>query len=751
MTDVILKPEAEARLPEAFARACRNLTVTPHWLDDATFWYRREGGAGPEYLLVDVATGQKSAAFDHEALQAALQDDTIFTRLEITSAEEGLVGLASGRRRWTFSAGRLTPLTDRPHADDESLSPDRRWVLFRREGDLWLRPTTGGAERRLTDSAEPQFEWAKSPDQSLETILIARRGLRLPPIALWSPDSRRIFTYQLDERGVRVVPMVQNVPEDGFGPKLFELRNAFTGDEILPMARQAIIDIETGAIIPCDVTHVTETSGLEKREAWWSADSSRVFWLDHDRYERAITLMESDAATGTGRAVITETAATFVEINLAYGAMPNVRVLDRTDELIWFSQADGYAHLYLCDLKSGEVKRQITQGDWPVVELLCVNEGSRQLLFVAGSGETTEDPYQRRICVAGLDGTGMRVLTPCVGDHVPILRSLGWAEILETNTANGPLRSGVSPDGGHVVVTSAGVECPGQSWLCRVADGARIADLEEGLCDLPLAIPERVRVLAADGETPLFGMLWKPRDFDPLRSYPLLDWVYPGPQCIQSPRSALPADELAKIARIQAATELGMAVLTLDGRGTPYRSRAFHELCHGNLGDPGFLSDHVAAFPQLATGRPWLDLTRIGIIGHSAGGHAAARGILVWPEVYKVAVSTAGSHEPRSYNRCWPEKWQGELIRYPDGTTSHDSVSNAPLANRLQGRLLLGHGDMDENVLPSITLQLAQALEKAGKSFDLLFSPNDDHASFKSNSWVMRRILIWLAEALDIH
>ncbi|MDQ2065125.1 DPP IV N-terminal domain-containing protein [Xinfangfangia sp. CPCC 101601] len=751
MTDLLLSPAVEARLPTVFPAACHNLSVAPHWLDAGRFWYRREGATGVEYLLVEAATGEKRAAFDGAAVAAALQDEAAFAALEITSVEGETIGLAQGRRRWLWrgDVGQLESLPARPHADDESLSPDGKWVLSRREGDLWLRPALGGAERRLTDTGAPHFEWAKSPDQSLETILIARRGLRLPPIALWSPDSRKIFTYQLDERAVRRVPIVQNVPEDGsFAPKLYEMRNAFAGDTELPIAHQAVIEIETGRIIPCGPADVTETSGLEKREAWWSGDSGRVFWLEHDRYEREITLVETDSATGAARRVISERAETFVEVNLAYGAMPNIRVLDGSGELVWFSQRDGFAHLYLCDLATGAVKAQITKGDWPVVELLGVDTAQRQVIFLAGAGEGAADPYQRRVCVAGLDGGAMRVLTPEPGDHAPVLRDLGWAEILEANGANGPLASGLSPDGGYIVVTTADAARLGQSWLCRVADGARVAELEQGGCDLPLVLPERVELLAADGLTRLFGMLWRPRDFDPARQYPLLDLVYPGPQCIQAPRAALPHDELTKIAWAQAASAAGMAVLMMDGRGTPYRSRAFHELCHGNLADPGFLSDHVAAFPQLGAGRPWLDLTRIAIMGHSAGGHAAARGILAWPEVYKVAVSTAGSHELRSYNRCWPEKWQGELIRYADGSSNYDSVANALLADRLQGHLLLGHGDMDENVLPSTTLQLAKALELAGKNFDLLLTPNDDHASFKSNPWVIRRILRYLTQKL---
>lgn len=344
--------------------------------------------------------------------------------------------------------------------------------------------------------------------------------------------------------------------------------------------------------------------------------------------------MESDAANGQSRAVIGEEAKTFVEVNLTFGAFPNILPLDRSNEVIWFSQADGYAHLYLCDLASGSIIRQLTTGDFPVVQLLSMNEARREILVLMGSPENAADPYLRRLFAVSLDSGAMRLLTPDPLDHTPYIRDLGWAEILETNTANGPLPSGTSPSGVYAVVTGADASTLGETWLCRTTDGARLATLEQGSCDLPLAMPERVEVLAADGQTRLFGMLWRPRDFDPTKSYPLVDWVYPGPHCIQAPRSALPLDALASLARVQAATELGLAVLMMDGRGTPYRSRAFHELCHGNLADPGFLSDHVAAFPQIGATRPWLDLSRIGIIGHSAGGHTAARGILAWPEVF---------------------------------------------------------------------------------------------------------------------
>lgn len=731
----------------------RNLAVEPHWLGGGDhFWYRRDGRDGCEYVVVTAATGQKSPAFDHDTLRRLLPCDVDFGKLEILTVDAGHVTVAQDGKVWAFDGQRIGDRPGRASAVNEARSPDGRFAIVRRKGDLWVRALDGSGERRLTQSAEPHFEWAKSPDQSLETLYLARRAIELPPIVLWSPDSRRIFTYQLDERRVRRVPLAQHVPEDGSpAPVLHELRNAYAGDDELPMAHQAIIDVVDGTIVShrAAPVHVTETSGIEKREAWWRSDGSEVFFLDHDRFERDITLVGIDAATGEERRILSETSHTFVDVNVAYGAMPNIRILDQSDEVVWFSQSEGWGHLYLQDLSTGARKAAITSGEWPVCDLLHVDIVRRRAIVLAGSDGAADDPYLRRICSASLDGGDFKVLTPEPVDHSATMRAVGWPDIVREQASLGPAPVAVSPDGRYLVHMSAGFDDPGRSLLRDVEDGVLIAELERGECVEELTFPERLSVRAADGQTRLFGVLWLPVDFDPSKRYPVVDLVYPGPQCIQAPRSALPADELSKVAMARAITELGMAVLMIDGRGTPYRSKAFHDLCHGNLDNPGYLTDHVAALRELGAARPYLDLSRVAIMGHSAGGHAAARAILAHPETYKVAVATAGSHDLSGYNRCWPEKWQGELIVNADGGTSYDAAANRHLAHKLEGALLLGHGDMDENVHPALTLQLAAALQSAGKRFELLLSPNDDHATLKTNLAVTRQKLEFLVRHLS--
>lgn len=743
--------------PWMLPQALFNLEVRPCWFPEGErFWYRRETAGGPQYVVVEAASGTKRAAFDHEALKTALarEPGADFARLEILDVANGEATIGCDGRSWRFDGRALHRLADRPSSPHESLSPDGRLVAFRRDGDLWLREVATGAERRLTDTGEPHFEWAKSPDQSLETVSLRRRGIILPPILVWSPDSSRIFTHQLDERRVRRLPLVQNVPEDGsHRPVLHELRVAFTGDEDLPMAHQAIIEVATGRIVAHrgGPVHVSETSGIEKQEAWWSADSSRVFVLDHDRFEREITLVEIDAATGAERRILSETSDTFVDANLRYGAMPNVRILDRTGEVIWFSQRDGWAHLYLADLATGEIKAQITRGEWVVRDLLDVDEAGRRVTFLA-SGLDVAQPYRRLICRAAFDGDDVRVLTPEPGDHGAALQGVGSANILERATSLGPPAAAVSPDRAYVVDTVADLRSLGRTVLRR-ADGSVVAEIEAAATSLDegdLAWPEAFKAIAADGVTPIHGVIWLPGDFDASRSYPVLDLVYPGPHCTQVPLSAFPAAplDLREAGLARAIAELGIAVVMIDGRGTPYRSKAFHDVCHGNAQDPGSLTDHVAVLRQLVSERPYLDPARVGIMGHSAGGHAAARAILAHPEVFSVAIATAGCHDLRLYNNCWPEKWQGPLRRDVDGSTNYDAASNAALADRLQGKLLLAHGDMDDNVHPAATQRFAAALIDAGKDFDLFITSNDDHYSFLRNPHVIRRELEFLARNL---
>ncbi len=371
---------------------------------------------------------------------------------------------------------------------------------------------------------------------------------------------------------------------------------------------------------------------------------------------------------------------------------------------------------------------QITHGEWAVLDLLHVDEKHGYLYFTAGGKEAGQDPYYPHLYRVKLDGTHLRHLTPEPSNH----------------------DIAFSPTGRFFIDTYSRIDTAPVSVL-RAADGRLIRELQRAdIAPLRAAgwrPPEPFKVKARDGHTDIYGVIFRPSNFDPGERYPVLDAIYPGPQVIRTPK-AFGVQESD-----QALAELGFIVVTIDGMGTPSRSRAFRELSYNNMGDAGGLEDHIAGLKQLAARYPYLDLTRVGIYGNSGGGYASARALLKFPDFYKVAVAAAGNHDQRSYWAEWGERFHG----YPVGE-NFLSQANAPLAANLKGRLLLVHGSLDDNVHPSNTLQLVDALIAANRDFDLLILPNRNHglvdlgkgkaASRRSDPYFLRRRWDYFVEHL---
>ncbi|WP_158270827.1 S9 family peptidase [Thalassorhabdomicrobium marinisediminis] len=744
-------------MPWNLRKTFTTLRVDPHWFPDSRgFWYRRQTAEGVEFVIVDAESGDQRLAFATDALSRALaavttEPEAALERVELLD-RDGLIGLDG--RSYSFDGETLT-LQAMPRVSSDALtSPDGTRALLRKDGDLWLRDVASGTETRLTQSAEPHFEWAKSPDQNLESMRILREGIRLPPIAQWAPDGRHVLTFRLDERNVRSFPMVQNVPDDGSRrPVLHDLRIAFTGDVDLPMAHQAVIDTLTGEIVwqQGGPVHVTETSLIERAETWWSHDSSRFYFVDHDRYEQWIALIEVDRTTGARREIIRETSDYFVDVNMEYARRPNIMILDKSDEAIWFSQRDGWAHLYLVDLSSGATKQQITKGAWVVRDILALDEEARTVFFLAGGIGKNQTPYQRSLCSADLDTGEVTVLTPEAGDCDVPLHVVGWEDMVQRAGMLGARSHSISPDCAYFVYSHAPPDRLPSARLCR-RDGSVIAELETAQSTAnDLVWPATFSTLAADNATEIFAQVWLPKDKTAPASVPMVELIYPGPQCIEQTLSPFPADagEFAKAALANALVRLGIGVVIIDARGTPFREKALHDLCHGQLHNPGHLNDHAKAIADLCAAYPQIDPARIAIMGHSAGGHAAARALFDHPDTYSAAIATAGSHDPQLYNHCWPEKWQGRLVRHADGSTNYDAADNSSRAEHLRGALLLGHGDIDDNVHPAQTQRLAAALIKAGKTFEMLITPNDDHYTFSRSPYVLRREIDFLLRQLQ--
>jgi dipeptidyl aminopeptidase/acylaminoacyl peptidase len=430
---------------------------------------------------------------------------------------------------------------------------------------------------------------------------------------------------------------------------------------------------------------------------------------------RQLDLAEVDASSGEARTILSEKGKTYVETNLASGGIPNWRPLKHDREVVWFSERDGWGHLYLVDGANGAVKRQITSGPWTVGDLLRIDEASGWVYFTGRGREPGRDPYFRHLYRVKLDGSGIQLLTPENADHDVSL----------------------APNGAYFVDSYSRLDTLPVTVLRR-ADGSLVKELQRAdasrLFALGWRYPVPFTVKARDGVTDIYGVMFRPSKIDPSRKYPIIDNIYPGPQTGPIGNRSFSSGVHGSNAAL---AELGFYVILLDATGTPFRSKAFHDSYYGNMTDNG-LADHVAAIKQLAARDPQIDVSQVGIYGHSGGGFSSTDAILRFPDFFKVAVSGAGNHDNRSYDYTWGEKYQGVLKRNADGTDSFDSQANQKLASNLKGNLLLMYGTLDDNVHPVATQLLIDELIKANKEFDLLVLPNRNHG-FASEPYAIRK------------
>jgi len=485
------------------------------------------------------------------------------------------------------------------------------------------------------------------------------------------------------------------------------------------MIERVVIDVDAAKVIPLQMGPDQHRSticddilcGGEWVDVQWHPDGSQVSFVSTSRNHQQANLRVADAVTGAIREVLEEKGETFLESG---NGRANWRYLPKSNEAIWFSQKDNWGHLYLHDLQSGKVKRQITSGDGNVTRLLRVDEAARMLYFEGVGRENGRDPYFRHFYRVSMDGKTPQLLTPEDADH----------DIT------------VSPSGKFFVDNYSKPDVPSVSVL-RDETGKTVLTLEKMDISRLVAAgwkpPMPFTVKDRGGVNLLYGLLYRPTNFDPAKKYPIINRIYPGPQTgsVGSRQfSAARADS-------QALAELGFIVVMIDGMGTPWRSKRFHAAYYGNMGD-NTLPDQVAGMKELASRYPWIDIDRAGITGHSGGGFATAAAMFRYPDFFKVGVSQAGNHDNRVYEDDWAEKWQGLLEKNPDGTTNYDNQANQLVAHQLKGKLLLAHGSMDANVPFYSTLLVVDALIKANKDFDLIIFPNRGHG-FGNEPYMLRR------------
>lgn len=706
-----------------------NGTVTPHWRAGDRFTYRRDLGEGrAEFVAVDAATGERHAAFDQHIVAAGLAsalgrpvDSERLPFLDYDQNSANAIRFSADARTWTCSI--LTAScadTSVPTPDPMMVpSPDGAWAAFVQDNNLWIRSADGGETFALTDDGEAHYAYGATPESNPLIMQGVLQGLPSRPAVLWSPDSRRVFTQRLDEREVRTISLIQSSPpNEAVRPLSFTWRRPLTGDPEIPIAEPWIFDIvqRSGRRVDIDPIPTLVMTSIEAKEAWWSPDGEQIFLFVRSRYFKTMTLYAVNALSGQARTVIAETGETFVEAG-SIGQRPMVYTLSSGD-VIWFSERDGRGHLYLYDGATGRLKRRLTRGDWSVRGVMRLDEARGVIYVAATEREAGVDPYYRSTYRVGLADGCITLLTPEIADHE--VASEQQSAFFDLPAAS----AGFSPSGEYFLDTYSRTDLPPRTVLRR-ADGEMIAEIENAdisrLVAGGLTMPERFSAIAADGLTPLYGNILRPSNFDPDLLYPVIDAIYPGPQTRRAQPRVL--DNLFDFSGAQSLAELGFIVVLVDGRGTPGRSKAFLDLSYGRLQLAGHLDDHVGVLRQLAERYPYMDMDRVGIYGGSAGGYAALRAMLTYPDFFKAGLVAAGLVDVRASDLSYGETFMG-----PDNGTSYSATSNLPLIGNLRGRLFLMHGDMDWVVPPSQTLQVVNALIENDKDFDLLIAPNVDHS-----------------------
>ncbi len=702
-------------------------TVTrPTWHRPTRVWYRVTTATGWTFVTVDAAKKQRTLAFDHARIAAALSQAAGGTydanRLPFASLDWSADGRAvllpvGGKTyRCTLDAyvcaaePATTPRAPTP--PNASVSPDGKTAVFIRGYNLWARDLVTGTDRQLTTDGIKDFGYATNNAGWVHND---------NPVVTWSPDSRSVATFQHDGRGVRDMYLVRTTVGP---PTLEQWKYPMPGDSVIFRVSRVIVQVSgdkagtvTRVQLPPDPHRSTVSDhiacdGGTVCDLQWYPDNSHVAFISSSRDHKRATLRIANATTGAVRDLITETSAT--QIGDASLTENLWRVLPASNEVIWWSQRDNWVHLYLYDLTTGALKNRITTGDGNVSNIVHVDEKARVLYFTANGRESGRDPYFQHLYRVGFDGRGLQLLTPDSANHTVVLSpdAQYFVDIFSTPTT--PPRVALRDRSGKLLLA------------LETADASRL--LASGW-----RAPIPVTVKARDGKTDLYGLMYVPTSLDTTKKYPIINHIYPGPQSGSvGPRSFVPAR-----GDNQALAELGFVVVELDGLGTPNRSKQFHDYYYGRMGD-NTIPDQIAGMQELAKRHRYIDIDNVGIWGHSGGGFATAAAMLRHPEFFDVGIAESGNHDNRNYEDDWGERYQG-LRTSNGGVDNYAAEANQTYAKNLQGKLFLIHGMMDDNVPPYNTQLVADALMKAGKDFDLLMLPNARHGFGVDGPYVMRR------------
>ncbi|WP_316825690.1 S9 family peptidase [Pedobacter miscanthi] len=654
---------AESFMSYNTAKYIDHANVQPNWLEGDKFWYSTKTNGTEQTFLVDPAKKTKTPTTDYKS-----------------------GGEMPARRM----GGR-----------NEVSSPDGKKAILIKDYNLFVKDVASGKLTQLTTDGVKDYGYATDNAGWKHSDA---------PILRWSPDSKKIATFQQDQRNSKEMYLVTtNVG----APVLKAWKYPLPGDKQIATIRRVVIDVDNPKVIslniPADPHRATLSDDISSSGTFddidWKADGSEVAFLSTSRDHKNEKFRIANATTGAVREVFEETVKT--QFESGQGAI-NWRYLPASKEIIWYSERDNWGHLYLYDATNGKVKNQITKGDFVVSRLVKVDEKTRTLYFFA-NGREKGNPYFSYLYKIGFDGKNLTLLTPEAGNHQVVF----------------------SPSFNYFVDSYSQPDVPAVTVL-RSIDGKLINTLEKTdvsrLTATGWKAPTPVSLKAKDGKTDIYGLVFTPTKMDASQKYPVIDYIYPGPQGGSVGSWAFAASRGDN----QALAELGFIVVVIEGTSNPDRSKSFHDMSYGNMAE-NTLPDQIAAIRQLSAKYP-IDTTKVGIWGHSGGGFATAAAMFRYPDFFKVGISESGNHDNRNYEDDWGERYNG-LVENAD----YEAQANQNYAKNLKGKLMLVHGLMDDNVPPYNTLLVVEALEKANKSFDLVIFPNSAHGYGAYSPYMMRR------------
>jgi dipeptidyl-peptidase 4 len=671
-----------------------NPHITVTWFPDSTgFSFTTQDKNGKQFNQYLYSSGKTGSLFNHErfadSLSRKLNKPVKSTDLPLSDVRY------TSPVRITFTAeGQAYELNipdykiSRTRASQpnrmEQASPDGKWIAYTENHNLFVRSGVTGEKKQLSTAGKKDYEYASF--YGWGEIIEGENGERPPHFRVqWSPDSKWIHTFICDlSKGQKMYLLDWSI-DTLYRPKLLSYYRGSPGDTDMVYMVPVIFNVETG-----EEVLLTEFRNVNAASFEWSEKPSVIYAENQVRGYQQTDLYQYDMSAKTKELLYSEKSKTNTD---GY----NSWMLETLNKAIIASENDGWRQLYILDLKNKNVT-PLTKGEYYINDIAFIDKPAKSILFIASGKEPGRNPYLQHLYRIGIDGGTPKLLTPEDLNH----------EI------------SISPDGRYFIDNMSTASQPTRTVLRDAVSGKIISEISKaditGLTSLGYRFPETFTATARDGVTTIYGAIWKPTYFDPAKKYPVIDQSYTGPHTNMYPRSFSASINRSN----QALAELGFIVVTIDGMGTAGRSKAFHNVSYKNMGKN--LLDHVLAIRQLAKKYNWIDTTRVGIFGHSAGGYDAGHAMLEFPDFYKVAVASSADHDFRMEKDWWPEMYMG----WPVDSTYHQA-SNITMAGNLKGKLLIVHGGIDENVNPSATFKLAEALVKADKEFDMLIFPSQRH------------------------